>query len=64
MVDIDAKENAALDAASALAGEYLESLSATDLRAFTAEQWRQLLQVIIGGYTEELARIEANECPF
>lgn len=64
MIDPDVKELDAVSVAGGRAGEYLESLPSTDLTKFTGDQWQTLLLVIVGGYTERMAEIEAAECPF
>jgi hypothetical protein len=54
MPDPDPQEIAAMEHASDMAGEYLESLPSTDLAAFTPDAWQTLIEVICGAYVEKL----------
>lgn len=54
MVDPDEHEQAALEFASQMGGEYLESVGVTDLAQITAEQWLTLVECIVTGYQDNL----------
>ena len=56
MVDPDEHEIAAIEAASPMAGEYLESIGKTDLAVLTDAEWMTLLEVVVTAYQDELAR--------
>ena len=57
MIDPDDDEQAALEFASQMAGEYVESLGVTDLAAFTGEQWAALIECAVTGYQDKLAEV-------
>ncbi len=61
MIDANEIENAAIEAASAAAGEYLEELHRTDLAYFSEEQWLNFITVIINAYE---AYLQEQEVPF
>jgi hypothetical protein len=56
VIDPDEHEQAAIAAASPMAGEYLDSIGKTDLAMLTDTEWLTLLEVIITAYQDELAR--------
>ncbi|WP_137179190.1 DUF6511 domain-containing protein [Roseomonas sp. AR75] len=56
MVDPDEHEQAAIVAASPMAGEYLESIGKTDLAVLTETEWLTLLEVVVTAYQDELVR--------
>ncbi len=56
VVDLDEHETAAIEAASSLAGEYLESIGKTDLVSLTEAEWLTLLEVVVTAFQDELAR--------
>ena len=56
MVDPDEHEIAAIEAASPMAGEYLESIGKTDLVVLTEAEWMTLLEVVVTAYQDALAR--------
>jgi hypothetical protein len=56
VIDPDEHEQAAIAAASPMAGEYLDSIGKTDLATLTDAEWLTLLEVIITAYQDELAR--------
>jgi DNA polymerase III epsilon subunit-like protein len=56
VVDPDEHETAAIEAASPLAGEYLESIGKTDLASLTEAEWLTLLMVVVIAFQNELAR--------
>ena len=64
MIDPNEDEVAAMQAAGALAGEYLEHLKKTDLAAFTEGQWNTFIETVITGYVEELQRRTQKDPPF
>jgi hypothetical protein len=57
MVDPDDDEQAALDFASQMAGEYVESLGKTDLATFTSQEWATLVECAVTGYQDKLAEM-------
>ena len=54
MVDPTQHEVAALRAASPVAGEYIDSLSKSDLAAFSEDEWLTLIEVIVTAFTDAL----------
>jgi hypothetical protein len=56
MVDPDEHEQAAIVAASPMAGEYLESIGKTDLAVLTEAEWLTLLEVVVTAYQDALVR--------
>ena len=60
MVDPTEREQAALNAAGPMAGEYIESLGKTDLVLFSVEEFLELIQVIVSAYLEAKARFDIN----
>ena len=56
MVDPDEHEIAAIEAASPMAGDYLERIGKTDLAVLTEAEWMTLLEVVVTAYQDELAR--------
>lgn len=56
MVDPDEHEIAAIQAASPMAGEYLDSIGKTDLATLTDTEWLTFLEVVITAYQDELVR--------
>ena len=64
MIDPTPEEQAAMKHAAAMAGEYLESLPATDLTTFTVDQYLTLIEVTVTGYLDELVRLQADDIPF
>jgi len=64
VIDPDEHEIAAIEAASPMAGEYLESIGKTDLAVLSQAEWLTLLEVIITAYQDELARrLDAGRYP-
>ena len=64
VIDPDEYEIAAIEAASPMAGEYLESIGKTDLAVLTEAEWLTLLEVVITAYQDELARrLDAGRHP-
>lgn len=64
LVDKTAAEEAALEAASDRAGEYLDTLPSTDLARMTGEQWKTLVEVIVAGFVEGMQDQAKVEAPF
>ena len=64
MIDSTPQEQAAMKQAAAMAGEYLESLPGTDLATFTVEQFMTLIEVVVTGYLNEMARLQIDDIPF
>ena len=62
MIDPTPHEQAAMDHAVAMAGEYLESLGQTDLATLVSpSEWRQLIEVIVTGYHRHAARARGQD---
>lgn len=60
MVDPNEHEQAAIEAAGPVAGEYLESIGKTDLAVLTPDEWLTFLEVVVTAYQDALmTRIEA-----
>jgi hypothetical protein len=64
MIDPSEHEVAALEAASPLAGEYLESIGKTDLATMSEDEWMTLLDVVVTGFQDNLIRLKSSEAPF
>lgn len=60
MTDPNAIELAAMAHASDRAGEYIESLSKTDMAQWTAEEWSAFIEVVCGGYVDSLCAAQAT----
>jgi hypothetical protein len=60
MVDPNEHELAAMAAASDRAGEYIESLGVSDMAQWTGQQWSQFIEVVCGGYVDELCQKQAE----
>jgi hypothetical protein len=60
VVDPTENEQAALEAASDQAGEYLESVGETDLAKLSREQWMTLLEVAVTAWTDRLRELETD----
>jgi hypothetical protein len=60
MIDPDEHEAKALDYASEMGGEYLESLGVTDLAQITPTQWGILIECIVTGYGDKLRELLSN----
>ena len=56
VIDPDEHEIAAIEAASPMAGEYLERIGKTDLAVLSEAEWLTLLEVIVTAYQDALAR--------
>lgn len=60
MIDPDEDEQGALEFASQMAGEFVESLGKTDLATFTADEWATLVECAVTGYQDKLQELIAN----
>lgn len=60
MTDPNKSEISAMMAASDLAGEYIESLQRTDMALWSETEWTHFIEVICGGYVDELLRQQAE----
>jgi len=61
MIDPTPNEEAALAAAGAAAGEYLESLGRADLAALSVPEWQTLIEVIVTGYCDRLRDLATQD---
>lgn len=64
MIDKTKHEEVALEAASDLAGEYIETLPTTDMAGWTHEQWSAFIEVVVGGFTDKMREQATYEAPF
>ena len=64
MLDPNIHEQNALQDAGQAGGDYVESLVKTDLAAWTAGEWSQLIDVIVTAFQDSLRTAYANEPPF
>ena len=65
MIDPTTHEIAAIEAASAPAGEYIEQwIGKTDMAQWSQDEWLGFLEVVVTAYTNELGRLAAEEPPF
>jgi len=62
--DLTDNEVAALEHASDMAGEHLDSIGKTDLAVLSREEWMTTIEVIVGGFTEKLGELNSSKCPF
>lgn len=64
LIDPTPYEQAAMEHAGNMAGEYLDSLKKTDLAKLSTEEWATFINVVCTGYIEkiqeEMGRLEAN----
>ena len=61
MIDPTPNEQQALRTAGDLAGEYLDSLSRTDLALLTEAEWASLIEVIVTGFSDSLRALCARD---
>ena len=61
MIDPTPNERAALDHGGAMAGEYLDSLSKSDLALFSLGEWQTLIEVIVTGYCDHLRSLAGQD---
>jgi len=64
MIDPNKHERAALAAASQSGGDFVESLSKTDLTTFTELEWSELIAVVVTAFQESLRTGYADDPPF
>ena len=64
MLDPNTHELAALQAAGQAGGAYVEALAKTDLAAWTAEEWSQLVEIIVTHFQDTLRTAYADDPPF
>jgi hypothetical protein len=65
MTDLSDWEEKAIDHASDMAGEYLESLGKTDLATMTHEEWRALIAGVYLNATGKIQEFSASgDVPF
>lgn len=57
MVDPTPNEEDALEAASAMAGEFLEGIGKTDLAALERKEWEGLIEAVVTGYCDRLREL-------
>ncbi len=57
MVDPSEHEQAALEAASAAGGAYLETLGKTDMARMTPDEWMGFLDAVVSGFQDKLAEL-------
>lgn len=61
MIDPTPNEQAAISAAGAQAGEYLESIGKSDLAKLSADEWATFCTAMVGGYVEALQAMASAE---
>lgn len=64
MLDPNVHERNALEEAGQAGGAYVEALAKTDLAAWTAGEWSQLVDVIVTAFQDSLRTAYADEPPF
>lgn len=64
MIDATEREIAALEAASAPAGEYLESIGKTDFSKMTYDEWMTMIEVIVTAFQDKLRELDAERAPW
>lgn len=60
LTDANEYERAAMQAAGHRAGEYIESIGATDMAQWSGEQWDMFIEVVCGAYVEGLMEMESK----
>ena len=60
MIDANEHELAAMMNASDRAGEFIETVGATDMAGWSREQWGQFIEVICTGYVDRLVDLRAG----
>ena len=61
MIDPTPNEQAALESASQMAGEYLESLGKTDFAQLEVSEWNSLIESVVTGYTDRLRELAEQD---
>ncbi len=64
MLDPNSHERKALKDAGQAGGAFVEALAKTDLAAWTAGEWSQLVDVIVNAFQDSLRTAYADEPPF
>lgn len=64
MIDPTKKEIAAIEAASVLAGQYIDSIGKTDMATWSEFDWMNFIEAVVTGYSDEMQRLTADEVPF
>ena len=64
MLDPNIHERNALNDAGQAGGAFVEALAKTDLAAWTAGEWSQLVDVIVTAFQDSLRTAYADEPPF
>ena len=64
MLDPTVHEQHALKEAGQAGGAFVEALAKTDLAAWNAEEWAQLVDVIVTAFQDSLRTAYADEPPF
>jgi hypothetical protein len=64
MLDPNTHEKNALQDAGQAGGAYVETLAKTDLATWSAEEWVQLVDVIVTAFQESLRTAYADHPPF
>lgn len=61
MIDPTPNEKAAFTAGGQQGGEYLESISKTDLAKLSFTEWQTFIEVIVTGYCDHLRGLAAKD---
>ena len=64
MIDPNEHEAAALRQASAVGGEYIESLGRSDLAQWSAQEWATLIDVVVTAFQDHLREAYTEFPPF
>ena len=64
MIDPNQHEEAALRQASAVGGEYIESLGRTDLAQWSEHEWTTLIDVVVTAFQDHLLEAYTQDPPF
>lgn len=58
-------EELALERAEEMAGEFIESLPSTDMASWSADQFKTLIAVVVGAFSNRMAELaDSDEAPF
>jgi hypothetical protein len=63
MINPNVHETAALHAASAAGGAFIEAMPSADLSTWSAEDWHRLIDVIVTGFQDSLRAAYADDPP-
>ncbi len=61
MIDPTPNENASIEVAGQMAGEYLDSIGKTDLATLGRDEWLTFIGCVIDGYRIELSKLYARD---